>query len=882
MSTSDEANPTADDLRAVQVALNRLDALCEAEPQTVIDVTEAALPVLARWTRSDAYAWALALRGKAFRLLDNLAGVLESANTALESLHGDEPVAANLHLEAGMALNQVGMQREAIKHLRSADRIFGLAEDDSGRSWALVSLAEAYADSASEIDPEPVVKLAIELAQRSADRRSEQRGWKQLAVVHRYRGRPLEAIDAIHHALGGDLTPHALANSLLELGHLKSWMGDYAASDEAYQEASIAYLEYADLLGQANVERAMATNALILGRNVQGLRRLDRAAQLFRRIGSDGGLGHVLRDRALVRLSAGDPSGAREDIEEGLRCFRRGTGVLGLAGMLRTAAKVRHLLDDPPGAVAALEEARMLTKGEANPLAEAGLLLLQAEIGKTPAQRALWGRESAQFYRSLRIPTGEAYALSHVARAEVEAGNTDGALIAMRRAILVLRSARCKVSDPSRRGDHDFALRDVTTNLLHAGHRVGAAAESLMADLIVDEAPLGLRRAFHDGEAGSRAAELVSRIGATPSKHEGLPAMRAHLLQRIGALLTTLAPGDAPPWPTFDAVCDAHPGDAVIAFAAPTRHGTIPVAWRLPGEKACVDLVVLTDADVEQIDGLGYAFESERSDILWLPEKTGWQAGLARVFVPLPIRKWLMEEGARSIAVLFAPVLAHVPIEALLIGDEPLGVRAAVVRLPGPITTSLSQRLVGTVAYLDPSLPWRHEREALRTATSDPQQFRSDLAPGQLIVASCHGESALRAEGALVTSAGDRVIDALDLLAQPLSGSVMVLEACFAGRYMGPRTGEPLNLAIVGLLAGASAVVAGMFAVPADDHSTGVIVGSLLIELSNGCPAPEALRRARETYWRVRPESLPVPGMPGTSMSGDAPWAWAGMCVYSR
>lgn len=47
------------------------------------------------------------------------------------------------------------------------------------------------------------------------------------------------------------------------------------------------------------------------------------------------------------------------------------------------------------------------------------------------------------------------------------------------------------------------------------------------------------------------------------------------------------------------------------------------------------------------------------------------------------------------------------------------------------------------------------------------------------------GESALRAEGSLVAASGERVLDAIDLLAQPLSNSVLVLEACFAGRYMG-------------------------------------------------------------------------------------------------
>ena len=129
-----------------------------------------------------------------------------------------------------MALNQFGLKREAVGHLRDADRVFMQMGDDSGRSWALVSLAEAYADSGADEDPEPILRRALTLAQRSGDRRAERRGWKQLAVLCRYRGQPAEALDAIVRALEGELTTHTRANYLLELGHLKAWLGDYAAS----------------------------------------------------------------------------------------------------------------------------------------------------------------------------------------------------------------------------------------------------------------------------------------------------------------------------------------------------------------------------------------------------------------------------------------------------------------------------------------------------------------------------------------------------------------------------------------------------------------------------------------------------------------------------
>jgi CHAT domain-containing protein len=109
----------------------------------------------------------------------------------------------------------------------------------------------------------------------------------------------------------------------------------------------------------------------------------------------------------------------------------------------------------------------------------------------------------------------------------------------------------------------------------------------------------------------------------------------------------------------------------------------------------------------------------------------------------------------------------------------------------------------------------------------------------------CHGESATRAEGTLSASDGAPVLDAIDLLSKSLRHSVVVLEACFSGRYLGVRTGEQLNLATVALIAGASDVVAGLFALPASDATTGRIAGVAIREPRDGVRAPEALRRGR-------------------------------------
>ena len=54
--------------------------------------------------------------------------------------------------------------------------------------------------------------------------------------------------------------------------------------------------------------------------------------------------------------------------------------------------------------------------------------------------------------------------------------------------------------------------------------------------------------------------------------------------------------------------------------------------------------------------------------------------------LPSPVRHWLSGTEPNAIAVLFPPVPAHLPIEALLVDGEPVGIRAAVARLAAPTT----------------------------------------------------------------------------------------------------------------------------------------------------------------------------------------------------
>ena len=129
-----------------------------------------------------------------------------------------------------------------------------------------------------------------------------------------------------------------------------------------------------------------------------------------------------------------------------------------------------------------------------------------------------------------------------------------------------------------------------------------------------------------------------------------------------------------------------HPNEALLIYGAPTRDQCFLIAWQLPGGKPQADLAALDDTSIEQIDALGHALTADRADLLWEPRKRSWQTHLPDIVLPSPVRHWLSGTEPNAIAVLVPPVLTHLPIEALLVAGEPVGIRAAVARLTAPTT----------------------------------------------------------------------------------------------------------------------------------------------------------------------------------------------------
>lgn len=880
-STSESADqvPTSDELAIVQSAIQALEAQCELNPLKTLADLEPILDASRKWTRCDAYLWLLLIRARALRYSSQLDDAVATAEAGLID-NGPELVTAHLELEAGMALNEMGEPWRAQTHLEKAVSRYASVGDDDGEAWALTALAVASTFTQT-FDPKDLLDKAMQKSEEDTPIRAMI--WHRQSVLHRHRGDIAEALVAIEAALASTGRVHSRANYLLERGHQRAWVGGFSDADEDYVAALETYLDHSDLLGAGNAEHALAINALRLGRHADGLSRLNEAADHLRQVTNRGALANVLRERALLLAPKGMPDAALRDLEEARRELED-NDPLGLASVHRAFARVHATKGDLTKARAAIARAEEVTNDERDPLGVASNLLLAAEMAASPTERTHSARRSADLYRDLVIPQGEAHALAFLVEAHADLGDAPATIEAMQDAADALHRARITVADPGRRADHDYELHPVTRSFTHAASVLNDAnITMLLADHLVELSPLGLRAAFAHGHIDGRVRALIERLAGTQARGDRNPTAHRPGLQELAAVLATLATEGDVPRPTFKTVTDRRPDAAHLFVGPPTSRAQLPMAWCLPDGPPRFTSVDLTDELIEIIDSLGRSFAPGETDLLWAPSMTGWTTELARVLLPDELGTWLGAQEARRFVVHLPPVLGHIPIEALDLDGQPLGARAAVSRLCSTTATPAAPSdITSSHAFLDPSLPWAPERLVLGDAVESDQELRDGLGPGRLIHIGCHGTPAPRTEGCLQTTDGRCVTDALDLLGADLSGSVVVLEACFSGRHLGHRLGETLNLSTIAMLAGSAWAVGAIFALPADDECTGAIVAGLLRHLDDGVPTDEALRRARSDYLMSAPDQLTVPGGGDDTMSGVVPWAWAGLVALSR
>lgn len=879
--------PAVERVVAVQALLESLGDRVESEPDPVLSQLLELIPEVTSWPDLSAFAWASYIGVQACRFLDRLDQAVGIAEAAL-TLAGDKDkrLAAHLRLELGMALTQAGRYIEALPPLEAAAEWFTADGDTSGLAWALASLGTAHRILGRLASSGDLLEKAVDAAQRAGEDRLRRRALRESAVTWRHRGETARSLEILEELLPGEAADsHGRANTLAELGHSRVQLHDLEGAQRAYRQAALLYARWDDPLGAANVERAVGNIAAQLSRYGDAMTHLDAAVTGYEAAGYKHGLANALWDRSLVRLARKDARPAMADAFRAWLLFLVARDTVGESGALRAMGQIAHALGRESLCARVLARSLRLSEANGVRLAIANTLLHQAEMtGSLPGRYAAAVRAAA-IYGEMGLPAGLAQAASHAARHALDLGDRDQALAWAARCAAEVGAARRRLGDHSHRADFGPTAARATSRAYQVCADLGGPeAVRIATDLVVDEGAIGIGDVLRRGRLPERVTRPLAQLTAARPVPD---VVRSGLLNRIGAYLTAVDPGNPPPRVPFAELAAAYHPAAVLAFGTPADGHDVTVAFSAPGHGTVFESRRLSAAAVDAIDAIG-SLSGGAPDLgpLWEPGATRWARELAGEFLPAAMLRWLRTRPDAPLILLAHPSLAHLPFEALLVDGVPLGVLCGIRRQPAPVyRPAVAAGVTARAGFADPDLRHGPERAVFGDdhLAAAPAAFRELLGPRALIWACCHGEMGAGLDRCLRTDAGERVLDAGDLLSRDLAGSIVVLESCWAGRHFGSPYGEALSPAVAALGAGAAAVVAGIFPLPADERSTGKIVATLLGQIASGVPAHEALRAARAEYLRDPPAVIRLAASHDdepAEIPGSAPFAWAGLCSF--
>ncbi|WP_133824326.1 ATP-binding protein [Actinomycetospora succinea] len=372
------------------------------------------------------------------------------------SAAGDHAAAARAWMAAADAAHLVFAHRDAERLLTSALESAERTGDAVLRTTVLLRRGQARCDLARFDDAHADHDAALALARLLGDEELEARalealGWTALWARDAFAAVEL-AEQAGHLAESAAAAPGARRSSLLLLGRVRHWDGDYTGATHAYQQVlavgaedalgavAMAYrgalLQHMDRFAEARavLERAVELcrqtgefRTLLQSLFFCGLARGDagdfagalRALDRARRLIDDAGVGYyragIETTTSWLWQELGDLDRAREHAETAVDLAHRGGGALELEQELHALlARADCLLlagkDDDAGAT--VEEAAPLLERSLpfRPRAAMRLLEMQARWEPERAEELL---ASARTYRSAKY---EALALTHLGR----------------------------------------------------------------------------------------------------------------------------------------------------------------------------------------------------------------------------------------------------------------------------------------------------------------------------------------------------------------------------------------------------------------------------------------------------------------------------------
>lgn len=380
------------------------------------------------------------------------------AAAAHHSAAGDHRAAALAWVAAADAARLAFAHLEAERLLTSALDSAACTGDRALRVTVLLRRGQTRCDLARYDEAHEDHAQALELARELGDEESEARALEALGWTALWARDAFAAVDlaerAGHLAESAAAAPGARRSSLLLLGRVRHWDGDYSGATHAYQQVLAveaddalgavamsyrgALLQHMDRFAEARavLERAVALCARTgefrtllqslffcgLARGDEGdfagaLRALDRARRLI----DEAGVGYyragIETTTSWLWQELGDLGRAREHAEAAVDLARRGGGALELEQELHALLALADCAllaghDDDAGAMVEAAAPALDRSLPFRPRAAMRLLEMQARWEPERAEELL---TQATTYRSTKY---EALALAHLGRAE--------------------------------------------------------------------------------------------------------------------------------------------------------------------------------------------------------------------------------------------------------------------------------------------------------------------------------------------------------------------------------------------------------------------------------------------------------------------------------
>lgn len=758
-----------------------------------------------------------------------LAGDYDRASDALdESLEtfrrcGITVWAAKAHEDLGEIFVERGELERADDHLRIAMKQFTSAGIATWTAWTLSMTAYVEMTRGRLRSAEAKIRESGDICRRIRDRTGLAEHHYELAEVHRLNERYGDAARELRRAI-------AISKTL-------------SRHDD----------RDGDAWGEATARLALAQLSLDAGRARRAREELERLLRSFDLEDPDADR-HLVASCALalaeVHADAGDVDAAQTGAEAARSMFLR-EGIR--EGLARCDLLVGRLNKD----VRRLRAAERRFE-ELHDLRGRSMALYQL---------ALCSRDRSQHVRALDL------ALSAIASLE-EAGSQLGTGTARLRLYRRHRPIYLLALDlAAARGDGDSALRAL------AASRAEALRTLLRQDAFDVEGPLAnlwrevaeLEALVGDRPSPGTAARGGWRRGGDEGPQQFSEAERRlgrryrQLRQAVGHELTSVL--DASDGPA-DVLALRHGEHVILYEYEPADDGSASI-WRVSvssDEPVQVQRIDLGRREQRWIQRLARSTESDQRTVLDA-RRPEWVSSLGDKL--LPRRLFSSDRDRARPAVVFiipSGKLWAVPWAALEVGGEKLVEVAAVSLLPSLALLKPARSVsgIGSLGYW--TSPAGVERERRTLAAAFPPLDEPQTADGLLetlersdryaaAVLGVHGQ-ARRGLGHYLDLHHGRRLSAARLLTcrlPPLLG----LGACWSGRADFTPGSEPIGLASVALSRGASAVVAGLFAV-ADDpgvEQAGQILAATYRGVGEGAPAPLALQEAQLDYLAANPLS---------------------------